>query len=129
VLRARSLPGIAQEIYAILTAYQAIRIAMTDATATRPGTDPDRASFTVALHAARDQIIQAQGVIAETTIDLAGTIGRAVLDQLMPARRLRLSPRAVKRPMSRYAYKSLRVDRRTYQATLSMIILTGGPEP
>jgi hypothetical protein len=129
VLRARSLPGIAQEIYAILTAYQAIRIAMADATATRPGTDPDRASFTVALHAARDQIIQAQGVIAETTIDLAGTIGRAVLDQLMPARRLRLSPRAVKRPMSRYAYKSLRVDRRTYQATLTMIVLTGGPEP
>ena len=129
MLRARSLPGIAQEIYAILTAYQAIRIAMADATATRPGTDPDRASFTVALHAARDQIIQAQGVIAETTIDLAGTIGRAVLDQLMPARRLRLSPRAVKRPMSRYAYKSLRVDRRTYQANLSMITLTGGPEP
>ena len=129
VLRARSLPGIAQEIYATLTAYQAIRIAMTDATDTHPGTDPDRASFTVALHAARDQIIQAQGVIAETVIDLVGAIGRAVLDQLMPTRRLRLSPRAVKRPMSRYAYKSLRVDRRTYQATLSMIILTGGPEP
>jgi hypothetical protein len=31
--------------------------------------------------------------------------------------------------MSRYAYKSLRVDRRTYQATLTMIILTNGPEP
>lgn len=57
-------------------------------------------------------------------IDLVGTIGRAVLDQLMPARRLRVSPRAVKRPLSRYAHKSLKVDRRTYKATLSINILT-----
>jgi len=124
VLRARTLPGITQEIYALLTACQAIRIAITDAAGTIPGTDPDRASFSVALQAARDQVIQAAGVIAEETIDLAGTIGRHVLDNLMPARRLRVSPRAVKRPLSRYAYKSLRVDRRTYKATISINILT-----
>jgi hypothetical protein len=123
VLRARTMPGIAQEIYALLTVYQAIRIAITDAAATS-GTDPDRASFSVALQAARDQVIQAAGVIAETTIDLVGAIGRAVLDRLMPARRLRVSPRAVKRPLSRYAYKSLKVDRRTYKATISINILT-----
>jgi len=41
----------------------------------------------------------------------------------MPDRRLRLSPRCVKRPMSRYAYKSLRVDRRTYTATCNIDIL------
>ncbi|MFJ6123927.1 hypothetical protein ACIQKE_02430 [Streptomyces griseoviridis] len=57
-------------------------------------------------------------------IDLVGTIGRAVLDQLMPARRLRVSPRAVKRPLSRYAYKSLKADRRTYTATLGINIFT-----
>jgi hypothetical protein len=124
VLRARTLPGITQEIYALLTVYQAIRIAISDATLTAPGTDPDRASFTVALQAARDQVIQAAGVIAAETIDLAGTIGRRVLDNLLPARRLRVSPRAVKRPLSRYAYKSLRVDRRTYKATISIDILT-----
>ena len=56
--------------------------------------------------------------------DLAGTIGRRVLDNLMPDRRLRLSPRAVKRPLSRYAYKSLKIDRRSYKATLSIDILT-----
>jgi Insertion element 4 transposase N-terminal/Transposase DDE domain len=124
VLRARTLPGITQEIYALLTVYQALRIAITDATLTDPGTDPDRASFTIALQAARDQVIQAAGVIAAETIDLAGTIGRHVLDNLLPARRLRVSPRAVKRPLSRYAYKSLRVDRRTYKATISIDILT-----
>jgi hypothetical protein len=66
-------------------------------------------------------------VIAGTTIDLVGTIGRAVLNHLMPTRRLRVSPRAVKRPLSRYAYKSLRVDRRTYKATISIDILLTAP--
>jgi hypothetical protein len=47
----------------------------------------------------------------------------------MPARRLRVSPRAVKRPLSRYAYKSLRIDRRTYKATISIDILTPQPSP
>lgn len=128
VLRSNHPSAIAQEIYALLTAYQAIRIAITDATTTT-GTDPDRASFTTALQTARDQLIHAAGVIADTVIDLIGTIGRTVLDQLMPARRLRISPRAVKRPLSRYAYKSLRVDRRTYQATIRISILTRSPDP
>jgi hypothetical protein len=129
VLRARTTPGIAQEIYALLTVYQAIRIAIADATATVPGADPDRASFSIALQAARDQVTQAANVIAGTTIDLVGAIGRAVLDHPMPPRRLRVSPRAVKRPLSRYAYKSLRVNRRTYKATISIDILTALPNP
>ncbi|WP_274596680.1 transposase domain-containing protein [Streptomyces rapamycinicus] len=98
-------------------------IAIADTTCTVPGTDPDRASFSVAFQTARDQVIQAANVFADTTVDLIGAIGRAVLEHLLPARRLRLSPRAVKRPMSRYAYKSLRVDRRTYKATISIDIL------
>jgi hypothetical protein len=130
VLRARTLPGITQEIYALLTVYQAIRIAISDTTLTAPGTDPSRASFTIALQAAREQVIQAAGVIASETIDLAGAIGRHILDNLLPARRLRVSPRAVKRPLSRYAYKSLRVDRRTYKATISIdILMTNLPSP
>jgi len=65
---------------------------MADAAATVPGTDPGRASFAIAWQAARDQIIQAAGVIAGTTINLVGAIGRHVLDNLLPARRLRVSP-------------------------------------
>ncbi|GAA3140482.1 IS4 family transposase [Streptomyces echinatus] len=129
VLRSRTWAGIAQEVYALLSAYQALRIAIADATGTVPGTDPDRASFSIALQAARDQTIQAAGVVADTAIDLAGAIGRAVLDHLMPARRLRVSPRAVKRPLSRYAHKSLKVDRRTYRATLSIDILQSPISP
>ena len=47
----------------------------------------------------------------------------------MPPHRLRVSPRAVKRPLSRCAYKSLRVDRRTYKATISIDIFTALPNP
>ncbi len=121
VLRSRSWPGIAQEIYALLVGYQLIRIAISDAAHTA-GVDPDRCSFTTALNTARDQVVQAAGVIADTVIDLVGTIGASVLGALIPARRLRLSPRAVKRPLSRYAYKSLKINRRTYKATVGIDI-------
>lgn len=128
VLRSHHPSSIAQEIYALLTTYQAIRIAITDATTT-VAADPDRASFSIALQTARDQVIQAANVIADPVIDLIGTIGRTVPDQLMPTRRLRVSPRAVKRPLSRYAYKSLRVDRRTYQATIEINTFTPADSP
>jgi hypothetical protein len=92
VLRARTLPGITQEIYASLAACQALQIATAGTTIASAGTDPDRASFSTALHAAREQVIQAASVIAGETIDLIGTIGRHALDNLLPARRLRVSP-------------------------------------
>ncbi|GAA1176524.1 hypothetical protein GCM10009654_37130 [Streptomyces hebeiensis] len=49
----------------------------------------------IAWQAARDQVVQAAGVIASTVIDLVGTIGRHVLAGLLPERRLRVSPRIV----------------------------------
>ena len=103
VLRARSPSGIEQEIYALLTTYQALRIAIADATLTQDDIDPDRCSFTLALAAAREQLIKAEGVIADTVIDLLGVIGDRVLQDLMPARRFRISPRVVKRAISNYA--------------------------
>lgn len=102
VLRSRTPGGVAQEIYALLITYQALRIAISDATLARAGLDPDRGSFTVALHAARDQLVAAAGVIADTVIDLVGGIGRRVLDHLLPARRVRTNPRVVKRAISKY---------------------------
>ncbi|WP_277815325.1 hypothetical protein [Streptomyces sp. PRh5] len=35
--------------------------------------------------------------------------------------------RAVKRPLSRYAYQGLRVDRRTYKAIISIDVLATEP--
>jgi hypothetical protein len=134
VLRARTPAGIDQEIHALLVVYQALRTAMTDATNSQTGLDPDRASFTVALNAARDQVVHAAGVIADTVIDLIGTIGRHVLANLLPDRRLRINARTVKRAISKYNARGPNIDRRTYKATLAIDILAGpplttGPEP
>ena len=128
VLRARTPQGIDQELYALLVCYQILRLAMADATSTQPGTDPDRASFTIALHAARDQLVQAAGVIAATTVDLVGKIGQAVLDNLLADRRLRVSPRIVKRAISKYQARGSNITRTSYKATLSIDILTP-PDP
>jgi hypothetical protein len=127
VLRARTPTGIEQEIYALLVVYHLLRTAMTDATNTRPHTDPDRASFTIAWQTARDLLIQATNVIANTMIDLVGTIGRHVLTHLLPDRRLRVCPRIVKRAISKYQARGPTIDRTSYQATLAIDILTGEP--
>lgn len=126
VLRARTPDGIGQEIYALLVTYQALRIAMSDATGAGPA---DRAGFSIALNTARDQVIQATGVIADTTIDLIGTIGHAVLDHLLSARRRRTSPRVVKRAISKHRAKGP-IDRNSYNITVDVTIngqLTAGP--
>jgi hypothetical protein len=122
VLRARTPDGIEQEVWALLVAYQALRNAIADAAATVPGADPDRASFTIALNAARDQLILAAGVTPGPTIDLAGVIGRAVLASLMPPRRPRTSPRVVKRALSKYNAHGI-IDRTTRTATIDIAIL------
>lgn len=127
VLRSRTPDGIDQEIYALLVTYQLLRTAMADATNTRPEADPDRASFSIAWQCARDQLIQATGVIAEAVIDLAGTIGRHVLAALLPARRLRACPRIVKRAISKYQARGPDIDRTSYKATVSINILTSEP--
>ena len=130
VLRARTPAGLEQEINALLVAYQALRIAIADATIGRPDVDPDRGSFTIALNAARDQLTAAAGVITETTVDLVGAIGRQVLDHLLPERRYRTSPRVVKRAISVYAPNTGRGRLRapSSPATIHLEILAG-PDP
>jgi hypothetical protein len=46
----------------------------------------------------------------------------------MPARRLRISPRVVKRAISKYNARG-KVDRATYKATIDIAILTAGLTP
>jgi Insertion element 4 transposase N-terminal/Transposase DDE domain len=123
LLRARTPPGIDQEIYALLAAYQALRLAMADAT-TGTSVPADRASFTIALLAARDQVIHAAGVIAGTVIDLVGAIGRAVLASPLPERRDRSCPRIVKRAISKHRAKG-HVDRTNHRTATTIDVLTG----
>jgi hypothetical protein len=127
VLRARTPDGIRQEIYALLSVYQLLRTAMVDATDSQPGLDPDRASFTTALNTARDQLVHAAGVLADTVIDLVGVIGTHVLTHLLPERRLRTKTRMIKRSNSKYQARGPNIDRRSYQATTSIDIVIPDP--
>jgi hypothetical protein len=133
VLRARTPTGVDQEIYALLITYQALRIAISDAVLTRPDIDPDRGSFTIALHAARDQLTAARGVLTDTdphaAIDLVGELGRQVLQHLMPARRSRTNPRVVKRAISVYAANNARgrVRAPSRKTTISINIHSAAP--
>lgn len=53
VLRSKDPAGLAQEMWAILTLYQALRTVMCEAAESVPGTDPDRMRFALALETAR----------------------------------------------------------------------------
>ncbi|MCO4239187.1 transposase, partial [Pseudarthrobacter sp. MDT3-28] len=128
VLRSRYPTGVEQEVWALLTVYQVLRTAMADALLDTPDIDPDRASFTTALRTARDQVIQAAGIIAATTVDLVGCIGAALRADLMPDRRTRTRPRVIKRAISKYRAKGRAIDHRTYPATLTTRILTPDPD-
>ena len=77
-------------MWALLALYQALRIAITDAVTTVPGTDPDRASYQIAVQTAQILLTGARNLTTGVT-DLAG-IGRAVLAKparAEPAPRLR----------------------------------------
>jgi hypothetical protein len=102
VLRSHDPVGLRQELWALLTVYQLLRIAMVTAIETVPGADPDRAGFTTALTTAQDLLIKAEGILDHQPIDLIGDIGRAVLADLAPPRRPRVSVRKVKSPLSRW---------------------------
>jgi hypothetical protein len=102
VLRSGDRPGLEQETWALLTLCQLLRMAMVTAIETRPGTGPDRASFTTAMEAAKDELTAARGICPEGPAGLPGATGRAVLATLLPARRARFSARKVKCATSRY---------------------------
>ncbi|MFD0449272.1 hypothetical protein ACFQ10_54080 [Streptomyces indonesiensis] len=87
-LRSGDPAGIEQEMWSLLTLYQALRTVMVGAAGSLPGTGPDRCCFSITLHTARDQVIQANGIIpVDTDRDtLLGMIGRRILTGLLPPR-------------------------------------------
>ena len=99
---------------------------MTAATGSVPGTDPDRASFTAALEAAREQVITARGIEDPASPDAAGRIGRAVLDGLLAARRARYGARKVKCSTSRYHVRDQErgQDRPCQSVTITRVQIT-----
>jgi Insertion element 4 transposase N-terminal/Transposase DDE domain len=101
VLRSGDPAGIQQETWALLALYQALRTAVTDAVQTVPGTDPDRASWQLAVQTAQN-LITTTANITDPGADMQGDIGRAVLAGLHGPRRPRVCARKVKSPLSRW---------------------------
>ncbi|WTV16912.1 hypothetical protein OG593_31790 [Streptomyces atratus] len=128
VLRSHDPVGVEQEMWALLTLYQLLRRTMVEAAESRPGTDPDRCGFTIALQTARDLLVCAEGVFEQGI----GEIGRRVLSALSPARRTRVSTRKVKSPISRCAERKLngRPDSSKVVTSMTITLLPPpSPEP
>jgi len=103
ILRSRTPQGVYQEAWGYLCVHYALR-ALIHAAADSGGLDPDRISFTRAMHAARRSV--------RTGLTGAGSLGAALrrattelLHALLPERRLRANARVVRRKMSNYHVK------------------------
>lgn len=103
VLRSRTPDGVYQEAWGYLCVHYAIR-ALIHSAAHHGDLDPDRISFTKALHATRRSVRTG----LDGAVSLAQALHRAtteLLHGLLPARRPRSNPRAVRRKMSNYRVK------------------------
>ena len=128
ILRSGDPAGLEQEMWALLALYQALRIAVTDATGTVPGTDPDRASYQIAVQTAQNMVTQARNILTGAD-DLAGNIGHAVLASLHPPRRPRVCARRVKSPLSRWNKHPPGKPRTTQRITQITTEIQTRPQP
>lgn len=104
ILRSKSPELVRQELYALLTVYQALCRLRAEA-ALAAGIDPDRISFTVTLRVARAEVTnQAAATPATLRRSRVLAIGDLLADRL-PPRRARQYERIRKAPKSNYAIK------------------------
>jgi hypothetical protein len=109
-------------MWAYLATYQAIRTLIARAAAS-DGLDPARLSFTAALTAARDSITTARDHMPAA---LAGH-QTAVLAALVPERKGRVYPRAVKAPAALYGIGNTGKTAISQHAQCTITLTTPGP--
>jgi hypothetical protein len=95
ILRSRTPDLARQEIWAYLVTYQAVRAVIARAAA-GTGADPQRLSFTAALHAVRATCASARSGLADALAETEA----AVMAAPVPERHGRVCPRAVHEPSS-----------------------------
>lgn len=107
-IRSRTVDGVHQELWGIALAYNLVRLEMERA-ARELGVAPTRISFTAALHIYRQQM---QFIVGTARRGTTGNIPRHLTDMrllmkrlVLPERRPRSFPRAVKVKMSNYPRK------------------------
>ncbi len=120
-LRGHSPDLARQELWGYLIIYQAIRVIITRAAAAA-SLDPDRISFIATLHAIRRTIATARTAMPAT---LAAT-ETEIMSALLPQRKGRICPRAVKKPISPYPSKRNLNAPVSQHATWTVTITTPG---
>lgn len=129
VLRSGDPQGLRQEMWALPTVHQLLRMAMLDATDAVPGCDPDRACFTAALAAARDSVTRAAAILPADGSELQGPITEAIVGALLPPRRARISARTVKGVSARYGHRRSDEDRPAISTPVTAIdIIVHSPQ-
>lgn len=110
--------GVIQEMYGLLIAHYAIRFLMHEA-ACQVGIDPDRISFVHSLNIVHDAIPEFQMTAPEQLPQLYTRLLRDIADDLLPERRLRSTPRVVKRKKTSNFHLKRAEHRSWPQPTLS----------
>ena len=123
-LRGRTPDLARQELWAYLVIYQVIRVIIARAAA-GAGIDPDRISFTAALHAARRTIGTARASM-DTALARTET---EILSSLVPQRDGRICPRAVSKPVSPYPSKHHHAGPLSQHASYTATITTPSTTP
>ena len=118
-LRGRTPDLARQELWAYLIIYQAIRALIVRAAA-GAGLDPDRISFTAALHAVRRTIPAARDHMNTALASAEAEI----LTSLVPEREGRIYPRAVTKPISPYPSRRTRPGPIAQHAQYTLTITT-----
>lgn len=103
-LRSKKPAGVIQEAYGLLIAHYAVRTLMHEA-AVQVGLDPDRLSFTNAVHIICDAVAEFQMTTPEQLPRLYQRLLNDIAHHRLPDRDNRSNPQVVKRKMSRFKLK------------------------
>ncbi len=104
ILRSKSPELVTQEVYALLTVYQALCTFKTE-TANGAGIDPDRISFTVTVRVAREHVTGQAALTPTTLLRARAQAAADVLAALNPRRRHRECERIKKPPKNTFLTK------------------------
>ena len=103
-LRSRTPVGVIQELYGLLLAHYAVRVAMHQA-ALQADVDPDRLSFVHALEVLREAVSEFQIVAPAQVEELYRRMLHDIAAKRLPERQPRVNRRVVKQKMSKFKLK------------------------
>ena len=106
VLRSKTPDGVLQGMYGYLLTHYAVRALMHEAAA-MAHEDPDRLFFIRSLRVVKRNLDGARSFPPEPLATVHARVVKEILEERLPARRLRANPRVVKRKMSNFARKRL----------------------